>query len=71
MTGYVVQRRYRAVCLIGFRRGNGTSILGVEELPHSSRQGACTDRECEESSVLAAGVISKAADVGFIDAVQE
>lgn len=34
-------------------------------------QGACIDKECEESSVLAAGVVSKAADVGFIDGVQE
>lgn len=31
----------------------------------------CIDRACEESSVLAARVAGKAADVGFIDGVQE
>lgn len=39
--------------------------------PHCSEQGVHLDRGREESSVLAAGVNSKAADIGFIDGVQE
>lgn len=47
-------------------------MFDVEEwAPQLWRGRICIDRRCEESSVLAAGAISKAADVGFIDGVQE
>lgn len=55
-------------CLSGI--GSGTSMLGVE------MNLAALDRfrgseGCGEPSVLAAGVARKAADIGFIDGVQE
>ena len=56
------------MCVIELKGGSGTSIYG-ESLTALDR--VCVDRGCEELSVLAAGVISKVADVGFIDGVQE
>lgn len=73
-TGYTVQRRHsECACVIEvgiWRRKRYIHIKRKNE-PHRPGQRVCIDRGCEESSVLAAGVISKAADVGLIDGVQE
>lgn len=64
LTGYSVQ----SVC--GRRK---LFIIRCEERPHCSGQDVCLciDGGCEESLVLGPGVVSKAADVGFVDGVQE
>lgn len=60
-------------CAIGVenRRRKWYIHIKYKNDPLCSGPAVCIDRRCEESSVLAAGAVSKAADVGFIDGVQE
>lgn len=67
MAGFILQLGY-GECLGGI--GNGTSMLGVE-MNLAALDRFHVSEGCKEPSVLAAGVVRKAADIGVIDGVQE